>query len=279
MTERVGIIGLGLVGGSIGAALRRQGMRVIGYDAAPEHATFAQKWGLIDEAETDLPGAVRDADFVILAVPVLSIMDLLPRVDACCSVEAVIVDTGSVKEPVVKAMAALPGAQRAVGGHPLAGNDGSGPQFANPDLFGGRPFALCPSEHTDPASRAKVEQLVRDLGAEPVVVSAREHDRVLARTSHLPQLMATVLALSVEPGDLGLAGPALAEMTRLAGSDPAMWRDITLANGDNVARELRAAIRRMEELARMVERGDGVGVERTMRAGGWMASSRDTVLP
>jgi prephenate dehydrogenase len=263
----VAIVGLGLIGASLGGALQRAGSLVRGFEAAPDRARTALERNLVDEVAPTLGAALVDAETIILAIPVLSIVDLLPEVDRLAPDDAMIMDTGSVKARVVEVMASLPGAQRCVGGHPLAGKADSGPAAADAAMFMGSPFVLTPSSRTGSATLARARSLVCAAGGVPIVLAAEAHDRAVARSSHLPQLAATALAITLEVGDTSLAGPGLRDMTRLAGSDPIMWRDIFLANRQNVARAAREYLERLERLTRLVEAGDSQGLESAMLQG------------
>lgn len=261
------IIGLGLIGGSIGACLRANGARVRGFDRSASHARLAQRRGLVDQVAATLESAVAGADTVILATPVLNIIELLPSIDAVAGYDALVLDTGSVKGPIVKGMASLPGAGRAVGGHPLAGDERAGPQAANPDLFAGKTFVLCPSLRSSSDAMDRARSVVERLGAIPIVMDADRHDRVLARTSHLPQFLSSALALSLQPGDESFAGPGLREMTRLAASDALMWSDIAHTNRTNIVQAIREYGQKLDELARLVESRDASALKTAMRQG------------
>jgi prephenate dehydrogenase len=266
---RVAVIGLGAIGGSVAAALRNQGRQVCGYDRSAENMRVARERGLIDESARSPEDAVWSTDAVILAVPVRTIGSMLAAIDLAAPREALVLDTGSVKGSVLEKMVVLAGAERTIGGHPLAGTERSGPEAARPDLFRGRAFLLCRHRRTADATVERATALARDLGADPVVVikEPESHDRVLARTSHLPQLLSTALALSLEPVDADFAGPGLRDMTRLAGSDPIMWRDILRTNRDSIVGALWAFRRELEELSRLVETDDEEGIEEAMRRG------------
>lgn len=265
---RAAIVGLGLIGASIGAALQRSGWKVRGYDANARAASVALSRGLVDELCPSPECTLLDASVVVLAVPIAAILDLLDRIDALAPPNAVLIDTGSVKGPVVDRMEGLAGAGRAIGGHPLAGRERSGPEWADPDMFSGRPFVLTPSRLTHETTIAEATSFVRLLGAEPVVpIDARRHDRVLASTSHLPQLLSTALALTVDPGDRYLSGPAFHDMTRLAASDPAMWRDIFLANRANVTEAIGAFVAVLQSMAEVISAEDSEEMLRTMERG------------
>lgn len=263
----VAVLGLGLIGGSLSGALKLSGARVRGYDLSPAHARLALDRGLVDETAPILESAVHDADVVILAVPVLRVIELLPRIDAATRPQALILDTGSVKGPVVDAMAALPGARRAVGGHPFAGKELSGPGAADIDLFRNTPFFLVPSRHTDAEAMNRAEEIASRIGAVPVTMDAAVHDRELAATSHLPQILSSILASCVHPDDLRLVGAGFKGMTRLAASDPSMWRDILLANSGYLEAAGRRYMAELDEMLTAIGRRDAAAIEAILEAG------------
>jgi prephenate dehydrogenase len=258
--SRIAVVGLGLIGGSIAAGLRRAGHGVRGFDNAPGRPSVACERALVDDAAETLGDCVRDAEVVILATPVSAILALLPVVDALAPSEAVIIDAGSVKSDVVGVMAQLAHPGRAIGGHPIAGTEMSGPEVADADLLAGRTFALCPSHHTGSQTRERAAALVRDMRAVPLFVEAARHDEVVARTSHLPQMVSTALALYLESADLSLAGPGIRGMTRLARSDARMWSDIIRLNRRNIAEAMHLFARQFDELGRLVEEDDTVAL-------------------
>lgn len=262
--RRVAVIGLGLIGASLGGALRQGGDVVWGLDADSEAMRTAVRHGFVDEVADDLATVVNDATLVILALPVLSIVELLPRIDTLAPPEAIIVDVGSVKVPVVRVMEQLPGAFRTIGGHPIAGKERTGPAAAEISLFEGRSFALVPHATTSDLTLRTAATMVEALGAVPIVLSAGEHDSMVARTSHLPQLLSLALALTLDPRDELLAGPGLRDMTRLAASGPAMWNDIFMSNADNIAAALALCISHLQDLTRMAEAGDAASLQHTM---------------
>lgn len=263
---RVAIVGLGLIGSSLGGALRRSGAGVQGYDPDAVSREIAARRGYVTAAHDDLLSCLRDAQVIILAAPVPAILELLATVDAAVP-EAVLLDTGSVKVPVVRAMEGLAGAERAIGGHPLAGKERSGPESADPELFRNRPFVLTPHARTSSHTLEVARRLVEEIGARAVVVSAEEHDSIVARTSHLPQVLATALAREIAPGDGRFAGPALHDMTRLALSDSALWTDILLANGGNLVPRIRRLAAALEEIAAWVEGGEAAALSHILQTG------------
>lgn len=243
----VALIGLGQIGGSIGLALGRSaGWRRVGYDLDPRTTRAALALGAVDEGARTLVAACRAADIAVLATPVDVLPALIARVAAALPRNAVVIDTGSARAGISDALArAARRGVRAVGGHPLAGSEGRGIAAARADLFVAAPFVLMPVRGAvPPVARA----LVRDVGAQPIVIAPGEHDRALARTSHLPYVLACALAdIGRSPARRGLAGPGFRSMTRLAASDPKMAGAFVRAN----AREVRAAWR---ELAAEMER-------------------------
>jgi prephenate dehydrogenase len=235
----VAVVGLGLVGGSLARALRRAGYRVIGVDR-PSVLRRARAARAITIARKDVRTAAAEADVLGLAAPPAANRAHLRRL---ASFEPLVVtDVGSVKSPIVREARRL-GLRRFVGGHPIAGSERAGFAASRPDLFRGHAWALVPGR--DPRALRTVERLVRATGARPVRMDAREHDRVLAYLSHVPQLAAWAL-LDAARGDattrrrLGLAGPGFHDMTRLAKSPRALWREILAENRTEVGRALRA---------------------------------------
>ncbi|HEY8685796.1 MAG TPA: prephenate dehydrogenase/arogenate dehydrogenase family protein [Chloroflexota bacterium] len=265
MTERqVAVIGLGLIGASLGGALRAQGYVVRGTDEDDAAMQTAVDRGLVDDVSDDLTAILAEATLVILAIPVLSIIEVLPEIDALSPREAVIADVGSVKGPVIDAMKRLSGASRMIGGHPIAGKEQSGPAVADVMLFQERSFALVPSDLTSASTIQTAQTMVREIGGVPVILSALEHDHIIARTSHLPQLLAMALALSLEPRDESLAGPGLRDMTRLAASGANMWKDILVSNADNISAAVEVCMTQLQNLTNMSLAEDKAALEHAM---------------
>jgi prephenate dehydrogenase len=261
--QNIGIIGLGLIGGSIALRAREiwPASLVIAVDEKDVLET-AMRLHAIDVAADDLI-VMAEADIVILAAPVKQNIELLAELDANVRQPAVVTDTGSTKREIMAAAAALPARFTFVGGHPLAGAARGGLEHARPDLFVGRPWLLtagdAPSDASGPAL-AKLTDFVRALGAEPRVIGATAHDRMLAFLSHLPQLTASALMQVV--GDavgqegLVLAGRGLADTTRLASSPPDIWKDIAATNADEIGPALDALIALLQDLRRDLPDGD-----------------------
>jgi prephenate dehydrogenase len=235
----VAVAGLGLVGGSLARALRRAGYRVIGVDRA-SILRRARAARAITAATTDLGRAAAEADVVVLAAPPAANRALLRRLAGFDGL--VVTDVGSVKSPIVEEARRL-GLGRFVGGHPIAGSERAGFEASRADLFRGHAWVLVPG--ADPVAVRTVTRLVRATGARPVRMDAGEHDRVLAYLSHVPQLAAWAL-MGAAQGDaaarrrLALAGPGFRDMTRLARSPRALWKQILGENRREVGRALRA---------------------------------------
>jgi prephenate dehydrogenase len=243
----VAVIGLGLVGGSLARALTRAGQRVIGVDrpAVRRRALAARA---VTEAVADPREAAAVADVVVLAAPPRANRALLRRLAGLGRV--VLTDVGSVKAGIVADARRLR-LRRFVGGHPIAGTEGAGFAASSPDLFRGHAWVLVPGP--DRRAFRAVRALVRTVGARPVVLSAAEHDRVLGHLSHLPQVVAWAL-METARGDaatarrLSLAGPGFRDMTRLAASPKALWREILVENEREVRRALATFRRRLGRL-------------------------------
>lgn len=275
--ERVAIVGLGLIGGSIALAARAAWPQalVIGVDrnAVLEKAMVRHA---IDVASDDLM-IVSEADLVLLATPVGEIVRLLPELAGRVSGNAVVTDAGSTKRAIVEAARVLPARLPFVGGHPLAGAAQGGFDAARPDLCAGRPWLLVPGADAGAAADPldKLKAFVQGIGARPVLISsAAEHDRLLALLSHLPQLAASALMGVVGEGvgvdGVALAGRGLVDTTRLAASPADIWRDICATNAD----EIRPALDRLIALLERVRDGlaDGEEIDRLFEsANEWRA--------
>jgi len=252
---RLCVVGFGLVGASVAAAHRARdsAASVVAVDA-PHVLARAAADVKVDRG--DARGVERElasADLVVLAAPVSVIEAELPRVLAHASL---VTDCGSTKRSIVGAAASAARRGRFVPGHPLAGGSSAGPDAATAELFQGRAWVLCP-EGSDADAFAKVEAFVQSLGASPLVMSAEEHDRALALTSHVPQLLASVLIVLAERRRARhAAGPGFASATRVAGGNPEIWRDILATNADEVAAALRELGRELGSAADGLERGD-----------------------
>jgi len=246
MFNRVAIIGLGLIGGSMGLALRQThaAQQIAGYDLGRGVSERARRVGAIDQSYNSLADAVRGAELIILATPVGAMRALLQDVAAVASPGTVITDVASTKSQVIIwAEEFLPGNVYFIGGHPMAGKELSGVEAADPALFRNCVYCLTPTKKTSPAALNKVSILVEALGARVRFLEPAEHDGQVAQVSHLPfvasaALMNTV-AGSTSWGDLALlAASGFRDATRLAAGNPEMYRDICLTNNEALLRSL-----------------------------------------
>jgi prephenate dehydrogenase len=257
---RIGIVGLGLIGGSIALAAREiwPASLVIAVDNKDVLET-AMRLHAIDVAADDLI-VLAEADLVILAAPVRQNLTLLAELDENVRLPAVITDVGSTKREIVEAAKALPARFTFVGGHPLGGAAASGLEHARPDLFKGRPWLFTPTGDRSGDALDKLLSFTRALGAEPRVIDVAAHDRLLAYLSHLPQLAAsalmTIVGDAVGEEGLALAGRGLSDTTRLASSPAEIWRDIAATNADEIGPALDGLIEVLKDLRRDLESGE-----------------------
>lgn len=253
--RQITIIGTGLVGGSLGLALKKQGFlgRIIGCDRAPV-LEKAQHKGAIDSGDTNPADAVRGSSVVILAAPVGAIIECIGRLGPGLPSDTLLTDVGSTKMQVVAKANAVFGAntgRRFLAGHPMAGKEQSGIEFADPDLFQGAAwfFTPVPGQDVSEGLNGEFLRFVEKMGARIATMDAAEHDRLCAWISHLPQMVSTALAATLveEFGEdaplLEAGGRALREMTRISSSPYSMWRDIALTNKD----EIRQALLKLEQ--------------------------------
>lgn len=268
--KQVTIVGLGLIGGSLGMAVRRQRLarEVIGLSRSRSTVRRAKQRGAIDEGTTDPRGAVRDAELVVIATPVDTIIPYAMRLARLMRPGSVLTDVGSTKAHIVEALERrLPGEIPFVGAHPLAGSERRGLTAASAQLFDGSICIVTPTARTDRRAVKTLRQFWSPLVRQVVTMRPRQHDRVLAGISHLPHLVAYSLVRSVN--DAQPRPPqSFLDMTRIAQSDPALWDDIFLTN----RAELLAALRRFErELHRVracLARGRGASLHR------WLAGAK-----
>ena len=263
--ERLAIIGVGLIGGSLARALRAQGSvgEIVGYGRTLENLSEAVRLGVIDGAENSASAAVRGSDMVVVAVPIGSMGQVLEEIRDALSPTAVVTDVGSVKAPVVTdARAALGTRFRDfVPGHPIAGTERSGVTASFAELFARRRVILTPNPDTDLAAVAQVRAMWTAAGADVKTMTAAEHDHVLAASSHLPHALAYALVdmfvrLDEHRAIFDCAGGGFRDFTRIAASDPTMWRDIFLANRVELLALLGQYQDDLRGLAEAIERGD-----------------------
>lgn len=268
-TGRMAILGLGLMGGSLGLALKARGRRgtITGYARRPETRKLAAECGSVDEVCADVADAVRGAEIVVVCAPVLAIPDLVAQASPFLEPGAVVTDVGSTKEWIVRnAQAALSGRRAVfVGSHPIAGSERQGMESAMAGLYEGAVTVVTPDGAPAEAVHA-VEALWRAAGSGVVRMAAGEHDRIIARTSHLPHLAAALVALGAGRGGFdgesvsALCGPGIRDTTRVAEGSPEIWRDIAATNCEAILTELEAMRDAMEEMVRRFRAEDFDGV-------------------
>ena len=262
MIQRLTIVGVGLLGGSVAKAVRSGGLarEIVGVGRDEARLSAALRDGALDRVTTDLEAGVRDADFVLLAVPVLAVEALLPRVWWAAPDDATVTDVASTKAGIVRVADQL-AARRAlafVGSHPMAGSERSGYGVARADLFRAATVIVTPTDRTEPRAVKAVTEFWEAMGARVSALDALTHDQAVAAISHLPHLVACALVDGVtrfEPAAVELAARGFKDTTRIAASDPDVWTEIFLANRAALATSLDAFRRALAELERCVTRG------------------------
>ena len=258
--ERVTIIGVGLIGGSLGMAIRARGLarEVVGVTRTESSIPLALARRAIDRGITDPVAGVRGADLVVLAVPPDQVVPLARRVWPNLRATAIVTDVASVKGEIVRAVEPLmasEGGAQFLGGHPMAGNEGQGITAAEADLFEQRAYLLTPTPRTPQAPVERLAGLARALGAIPVTMSPEEHDDSVAMVSHLPYLVAAAL-MSAGVRAVPSAGPSFLSATRVAGSPVPLWAQICRLNREPIHNALRAFREELARLEAAIEDGD-----------------------
>ncbi|BEP56329.1 hypothetical protein GmRootV118_35730 [Variovorax sp. V118] len=275
MFEQLGLIGCGLMGGSFALALKRAKLvkRVVGYSKSPSTTERARQLGVIDVAAPSALLAVSGADIVLLAVPVAASEATFKAIRHGISADTLVMDVGSTKGDVIEA--ARNGLQKQfasfVPAHPIAGKEVSGIEHAEASLFTGRQVVLTPVKTTLRSNVQRASQVWSGIGANVVTMTHEEHDAAFAAVSHLPHLLAFAYtnALIGQPqGDrfLSLAGPGFRDFSRIAASDPVMWRDVLLANREQVLQQSQAFRKALEDLEALMTAGDLQGLEQSIAA-------------
>lgn len=284
MFETVAIVGVGLIGGSLGLALRQRGLagRVLGIPRREETIREALSVGAIDEGTLDL-ARVSEADLVVLAPPVLTIPRLVAAMAPHLRPGTVVTDVGSTKGALMRELSCLlPPEVDLVGGHPMAGSEQGGVLASRANLFEGAVYVLTYAERTRPENLERLAALVRGLGARPVELDAELHDDAVARISHLPHVVAAALAeatgASVLPPEMLrlLVAGGFRSSTRIASSPPEMWRDICLTNRDAILAALSDFEASLAAFRAAIEQEDAEGLYAAFARG---KAVRDDLVP
>jgi len=275
---KIAIVGVGLIGGSIGLAARaRLGAEVAGWDPADGVLATALAVGALDRAAPDAASALAGAEAAFVAAPVGTLPAAVSAALASAGGDCVVSDVGSTKRAVVEAVRD----ERFIGGHPLAGAENAGVRHARAELFDGATWYLTPTERTRGTLYERLHRLLSGLGARPAALDAETHDRMIATVSHLPHVLANVLVAQAaqtlrresRPGPdsdlpaglqagerLPATGPSFRDITRVAGANTAIWRDIYLANADSLVAAIDDATARLAAVRAALEQGDGAAV-------------------
>ncbi|HEX6665608.1 MAG TPA: prephenate dehydrogenase/arogenate dehydrogenase family protein [Solirubrobacterales bacterium] len=271
MPTRVVVLGVGLIGGSIGlAARRRLDAEVVGHGRNPARIARAVELGALDRGADSVAEACEGAEIVFCCGPVAALPEQAREALAACGPDAVVTDVGSTKGELVEA---LGGDKRFIGGHPLAGAETAGVDNAREDLFEGARWYLTPTERSDGLLYDRLQRTVAELGARPQAIDPTTHDRLMAAVSHMPHVVADALvaeaatALGEDSERMPEVGPSFRDATRVAGSNPAIWADIFASNREAVADSVEAVARRLQDAAALIRTGEREAL------GGWHAAA------
>lgn len=246
--NKIAIVGVGLIGGSIGLAIKKKKIanKVIGIGHHKKSIKLALKIKAIDEGSLDI-NKVKGADLIILATPPQAIIDIFPKLSKLIGEKPIVIDVGSIKEKIIEAASKT--GINFIGCHPLAGLEKKGPENANTDMFSGSICLLTPPKKTSAEAMKKIRALWKTLGSKTIVISAREHDNILSFVSHLPHAVIFSLMDCIDKDSLKFASTGLKDSTRIASSDPIIWRDIFLTN----KKELLLAINKFKKSISRIE--------------------------
>jgi prephenate dehydrogenase len=257
------IVGVGLLGGSLGLAAKRRGLvrHVVGVGRDAARLADAKAAGAIDVVATDLVNGTANADLVVVCTPV----DLIPKqvleIAETAKHGCLVTDVGSTKQEIVAALAGkLPGRVRFVGSHPMAGSEKKGSAHAVADLFENRVTILTPTADTDPSAVEKVQQFWKAVGCRVMTMTPAEHDRAVAFVSHLPHIVAAALAGSVDPALLSVSAGGFRDTTRIAAASAAIWEPIFRTNREQVLAACEAFAARFEAFRTLLAADDGPGL-------------------
>ncbi len=276
---RIAVLGVGLIGGSIGlAARRRLGAEVVGFDPDRENLDRALAIGALDRAAESVADAVTGvdasgpADVIFCAAPVAALPDLVIEAIGSSLPDAVVSDVGSTKRTLVEALAGVENSDRFIGGHPLAGAETAGVEGSREDLFEGARWYLTPTARSQGVLFDRLHGVLAGVGARPQAIDAETHDREMAAISHLPHVIANALvstaadSVAVDSERPAEVGRSFRDATRVAGANPAIWADIYSSNSEAVAAEIDAVVTRLQEASALVRGGERGALSRWQEA-------------
>ena len=275
IAERLALLGVGYIGGSAALAAKRAGLvgEVIGYDVNPQVGAMAISKGVVDRFSTRVENAVVGADLVLLAAPVRCLDGLVTAAAPALAPTSLVMDVGSVKHDFVEGTGPKLPPGRLVGCHPMAGAEFTGVAFSDPTIFQGRLCYLCPPEGTPESTTKRASSFWHGIGCRTQLIDPRLHDRLMALQSHLPHVAAFALAASLS-ADLPFieaqapsATTSLRDTSRIAASSPSIWRDILLANADELLPLIRRLGSKVNEIAAALETQDGARLESLLSEG------------
>jgi prephenate dehydrogenase len=238
--SKITIIGLGLMGGSLALALRGKCAALYGIDSDRATLELARRRGIVDQAAADPGTLVRQADLLILATPVPAIIDFIQNLPVFIQTPCIVLDLGSTKKDILRAMSSLPERFDPIGGHPICGKEKLGLEHAEASLYQGAPFVVTALERSTQRAKSALQQIIAAVGANAIEMNAEDHDRTLAATSHLPFLLSSALALST-PQEFGsFIGTGFKSTSRLAGTPADMTMGILQSNRENILHAMQA---------------------------------------
>ncbi len=264
--NKVAIIGVGLIGGSIGLAIKKRKIAkvIIGVSRKRKTLNDGLRLKAIDCATHDIGKAVKDADLVILCQPIEAIVASLPRISKLLKPGTIITDAGSCKEEIVKtAQKHLPGSVFFVGSHPLAGSEKKGVNFASHKMFNHSLCILTPTSRTDKNALKTIREFWHKLGARTIILKPLVHDNIVAFISHLPHILAFSLISSIPEAFLKFSSTGLKDATRIALSDPEIWKDICLSNSREILKSINRFEAVLRDIKRQISKKDSKGLLKT----------------
>jgi prephenate dehydrogenase len=270
MWDTVAVVGVGLIGGSIGLALRDRALAktVVGIGRTEHRLQIALERGAISRFSTDLQQGVAEAQLVVVCTPVGHIVEHVRRISLACPAGTLITDAGSTKGEICRALASnLDGEGHFIGSHPMAGSEKSGPEHAEANLFQGSVTVVTPTENAVDDDTVRIEDFWSSIGSRVVRMTADEHDQAVATVSHLPHMVASALAAGTPPDQLLLAAGGWRDTTRVASGDVELWRQILTDNRVHVLQALSSFEKVLSEFRDALERNEAAAITRLLASG------------